>query len=197
MTTILHVSASISGNDSTSRALGDRLTQRLSDHHGAQVIERDLSTNDIPFIDGVRFEANLTAPEDRNTAQSELAQIGDELIEELRGADVVVISSPMYNFAVPATVKAWADLVARAGTTFRYAENGPEGLLTGRSAYIVSTSGGTPFGGEMDFTTTWLAFFVKFLGIEHKATFTAPAILGENAQETIAQTRREIDEYAI
>lgn len=193
MTNILHLSASISGESAVSRELGDRLAKRLADQMNGGIVERDLSTNHLPFIDAPRFEANSTAPEDRNGAQSKLAAIADELIEELRAARAIVISAPMYNFGPPATVKAWADLVARAGTTFRYTPNGPEGLMTGRHAYIVGTSGGTPLGGEMDYATRWLAFFLQFLGIEHKRTFAADAIMSDGRDQTIAATRQEID----
>ncbi|MGB7419642.1 MAG: NAD(P)H-dependent oxidoreductase [Erythrobacter sp.] len=197
MSTILHISSSISGNASVSRELGDRLTQRLAEAHGAEIAERDLSTNDVPLIDGLRFEANNTAPEERNTAQSELATISDTLIEELRRADTLVVSIPMYNFGPPASVKAWADLVARVGTTFRYTENGPEGLLTGRTAYIVGTSGGTPLGGEMDYTTTWLRQYLTFLGFEVKDIFTADLIMGEARDQKIAEAKEAIDNLTV
>lgn len=197
MTNILHLSASISGNTSVSRELGDRLAKRLADQMGGEIVERDLSTNQLPFIDALRFEANNTAPQDRNTAQSELAAIADELIEELRAASAIVISTPMYNFGTPATVKAWADLVARAGTTFKYTENGPEGLMTGRRAYIVGTSGGTPLGAEMDYATTWLAFFLGFLGIEHAGTFAADAMMSDGRDQKIEATKQEIDALTV
>lgn len=194
MSNILHISASINGAASTSRKLGDKLAKGLAAKHGMDIIERDLSTNEIPMIDALRFEANNTAPEERNTAQSELAQIADELIEELRGADVIVMSVPIYNFNVPASVKAWADLVARAGTTFKYTENGPEGQLTGKKAYITVASGGVPVGSEVDFMSKWLEHFLGFLGVPTEEIVAADGIMGENADQKIAEAEAKVEE---
>ncbi len=194
MTNILHISASINGAASTSRKLGDKLAKGLSAKHGMDIVERDLAANDLPLIDALRFEANNTPPEERNTAQSELAQIADELIDELRGADVIVMSVPIYNFSVPASVKAWADLVARAGTTFKYTENGPDGLLTGKKAYITASSGGVPVGSEVDFMTKWLEHFLGFLGIPTEEIVAADGIMGENADQKIADAEAKVDQ---
>ncbi len=196
MTKVLHISASINGAASVSRELGDKLARKLADHHSADVVERDLSTNDVPLIDALRFEANNTAPEERSTAQAELAVIADELIDELKGADVIVFSVPIYNFSVPASVKAWADLVARAGTTFKYTENGPEGLLTGKKAYIAASSGGVPVGSEVDFMTKWLEHFLGFLGIPTEKVIAADGIMGENADEKIAEAHEKVEKLA-
>lgn len=196
MTTILHISASINGDASTSRALGDKLARGLAEKHDGAIVERDLSINDVPMIDAARFEANNTAPDQRSPAQSELAQIADALIQELRGADIIVFSTPIYNFMVPASVKAWADLVARAGTTFRYTASGPEGLLTGRTAYITASSGGVPVGSEVDFMTSWLKHFLGFLGIETAQVIAADGIMGENADEKIAAAHEEVEKVA-
>ena len=89
----------------------------------------------------------------------------DALIGELADADVVVIGAPIYNFGVPAALKAWVDMVARARLTFRYTENGPEGLLTGKKAYVVVPSGGVPVGSEVDFATPYLRHALAFIGI--------------------------------
>ena len=134
MSTILHITASIRDGESVSRSLGTKLVENLAAKQDAEVVTRDLAKNEIPFIDAERFAANLAPYADRSPEQHELAKVADELIEELKAADTIVFSVPVYNFAVPATVKAWADLVARAGTTFRYTENGAEGLLTGKKA---------------------------------------------------------------
>ncbi|MEL6238434.1 MAG: NAD(P)H-dependent oxidoreductase [Pseudomonadota bacterium] len=183
MSNILHIKASIRGDESVSNQIGEALLTSLRD--GASVTTRDLSKNDIPFVDAARFEANLTAAPDRSAEQAELAAIADTLIAELQAADTIVFSTPVYNFGVPAVVKAWADLVARAGTTFKYTENGPVGLLEGKKAYITAASGGTPIGSDIDFMSSWLTFFLGFLGIKDVEVIAADGIMGADGDAKI------------
>ena len=196
MSTILHITASIRDGESVSRSLGTKLVESLAAKQDAEVVTRDLAKNEIPFIDAERFAANLAPYAERSPEQHELAKVADELIEELKAADTIVFSVPVYNFAVPATVKAWADLVARAGTTFRYTENGAEGLLTGKKAYIAIASGGTPIGSEIDFMSPWLKFFLGFLGITDVEMVAADGIMGEGGEEKIAEALEEVERLA-
>ena len=196
MSTILHITASIRDGESVSRSLGTKLVENLAAKQNAEVVTRDLAKNEIPFIDAERFAANLAPYADRSPEQHELAKVADELIDELKAADTIVFSVPVYNFAVPATVKAWADLVARAGTTFRYTENGAEGLLTGKKAYIAIASGGTPIGSEIDFMSPWLKFFLGFLGITDVEMVAADGIMGEGGEEKIAEAHEEVERLA-
>lgn len=106
MSNILHITASIRGDESISNALGNRLVEGLAAKTGANVTRRDLSANDLPYVSADRFGANLTPAADRTPEQAELAAIADTLIAELQAADTIVIASPIYNFGVPATVKA-------------------------------------------------------------------------------------------
>lgn len=187
MSNILYITASIrSDNDSVSRGLGQRLVDGLAARDGASVTVRDLAANDLPFMTAAIFGANLTAPADRTPEQADLAAIADTLIAELQAADTIVIATPIYNFGPPSTLKAWADLVARAGTTFRYTATGPEGLLTGKKAYLAVASGGTPVGSDADFMSRWLTFFLGFLGITNVTTVAADGIMGEGGEEKIA-----------
>ena len=194
MSTILHITASIRGEESVSRSLGQKLVAKLAKSQNADVVTRDLSKNDLPYIDADRFAANLAPYADRSTEQHELAKIADELIEELQQAETIVFSVPVYNFSVPATVKAWADLVARAGTTFRYTENGPEGLLTGKKVYLTAATGGTPIGSEVDFMSPWLKFFVGFLGMHDVEIVAADGIMGEGGEEKIAEAHEKVEQ---
>ena len=196
MNTILHITASIRDGESVSRSLGTKLVEKLSAKQDTKVLTRDLAKNDIPFIDAERFAANLSPYAERSPEQHELAKVADELIEELKGADTLVFSVPVYNFSVPATVKAWADLVARAGTTFQYTANGPEGLLTGKKAYIAIASGGTPIGSEVDFMSPWLKFFLGFLGITDVEMVAADGIMGEGGEEKIAEAHEKVERLA-
>lgn len=196
MSTILHITASIRNDESVSRSLGKRLVERLAENQGAKVVTRDLAKNDLPYIDAERFAANLAPYAERSPEQRDLAKMADELIEELQEADTIVFSVPVYNFSVPATVKAWADLVARAGTTFRYTENGPEGLLTGKKVYITAASGGTAMGSEIDFMSPWLKFFLGFLGMTDVELVAADGIMGEGGEEKIAEAHQEVEKLA-
>ncbi|MDY7097765.1 MAG: NAD(P)H-dependent oxidoreductase [Pseudomonadota bacterium] len=186
MSNVLYITASIRSSDSTSRAIGQALVDRLSETHGATVTRRDLAAEDLPFVSEDRFAANLTPAADRTPEQSALAEISDTLIAELQAADTIVIASPIYNFGAPASLKAWADLVARAGTTFKYTENGPVGLLEGKKAYIAIASGGTAVGSEIDFMSNWLTFFLGFLGISDVEVIAADGIMGADGEQKIA-----------
>ena len=187
MSNILYITASIrSDAESVSRGLGQRLVDGLAARTGASVTVRDLAANDLPFMTAELFGANLTPAADRTPEQASLAAIADTLIAELQAADTIVIAAPVYNFGPPSTLKAWADLVARAGTTFRYTATGPEGLLTGKTAYLAIASGGTPVGSDVDFMSRWLTFFLGFLGITNVATVAADGIMGEGGEAKIA-----------
>ncbi len=187
MSNILYITASIrSDADSISRGLGQRLVDGIAAKTGASVTTRDLAANDLPFVSAERFGANLTPAADRTPEQADLAAIADTLIAELQAADTIVIASPIYNFGAPATLKAWADLVARAGTTFRYTETGPEGLLKGKKAYLAIASGGTPVGSDIDFMSRWLTFFLGFLGITDVEIVAADGIMGADGEAKIA-----------
>lgn len=196
MSTILHITASIRGAESVSRGLSSNLVAGLHDNGGAEVIERDLSVNNLPYVDAERFTANLAPYAERSPEQQELAAIADQLIGELEAADTIVFGVPIYNFSVPATVKAWADLVARAGTTFKYTENGPVGLLANKKAYIAVASGGTTVDSEIDFMTPWLRHFLGFLGITDVEVVAADAIMGAGGEEKIAAATAEVERLA-
>lgn len=196
MNSILHITASIRGDESVSNGLGTKLVEGFAAQHKASVTRRDLAQNDLPFIDADRFAANLAPHADRTPEQIEMAAIADTLIEELQAADTIVFSVPIYNFGVPATVKAWVDLVARAGTTFRYTENGPQGLLTGKKVYITAASGGTPVGSDMDFMTPWLKFFLGFIGITDVDVIAADGIMGAGGEKKIADAHAAVESLA-
>lgn len=186
MSNILYITASIrSDADSVSRGLGQRIVDGLL-AKGGSLATRDLAANDLPYVSAERFAANLTPAAERTAQQAELAAIADQLIAELQAADTIVIASPVYNFGPPAVLKAWADLVARAGTTFRYTATGPEGLLKGKKAYIAIATGGTPVGAEFDFMSRWLTFFLGFLGITDVTIVAADGIMGADGEAKIA-----------
>jgi len=162
MTKILKIDASGRTDGSVSRDMSNRIAKRLA--QGGRIVSRDLNDH-LPFIDENWIGANFTPVENRTEAQKAKLAQSDSLIEELRAADTLVIGTPVYNFGIPATLKAWIDQIARAGVTFRYTENGPEGLLTGKKAVVAYASGGVPLGAEVDHVTPYLKTVRGFIGI--------------------------------
>lgn len=190
---ILEISASGRRIDSVSRQLSGDLTDALRQRHGAlELVRRDLAEG-LPFVDATWIEATFTADEDRSSRHREALAFSDQLVAELQAADAIVIGTPIYNFGVPAVLKAWVDLIARAGLTFQYTENGPMGLLKGKKAYIVVASGGVPVGSPMDFATPYLEQALAFVGIDDVEIIAADQ-LNRYAEESIDNARVKIAE---
>ena len=165
---ILRVDASARSEGSVTRGLNDRIIDDLASEGPVEVVTRDLA-DALPQIDETWVGANFTQIDARSDAQIEALGLSNALVEELRAADVIVIGMPVYNFGVPAALKAWIDQVARVGETFRYTENGPQGLLTGKRAVVSFASGGTPLGSDYDFASSYLRFVLGFIGISDVA----------------------------
>ncbi|TQV89371.1 FMN-dependent NADH-azoreductase [Aliikangiella coralliicola] len=164
-TNILQVNSSGRYEGSVTRQLSDAVVAQLKRNEPSlEVTSRDLATG-LPFVDEQWIGANFTAPEERNQLHKETLSFSDQLVNELIQAKHIVIASPIYNFSVPAVLKAWIDLVARAKLTFKYTEYGPVGLLENKTAYLVVASGGVPVGSEVDFASRYLKQVLGFLGI--------------------------------
>ncbi|MGI9368919.1 MAG: FMN-dependent NADH-azoreductase [Ruegeria sp.] len=159
--TILHIDASARRAGSTTRDLSDQIVKHLG---ADRIIRRDLATP-LPLLTEEWINANFTPADQREETQRELLAQSDELVQELQQADTIVIGLPIYNFSVPAAFKAWIDLVARAGLTFTYTENGPKGLLDGKRAILAIASGGTVVDSEIDFATGYARHVLGFIGI--------------------------------
>lgn len=162
---VLRIDSSARQADSVSRAIGDEVIRRLADLHiDMDVVNLDLAEG-MDHIDGEWVGANFT-PEDRRSGdQRERLAASDQAVAALKEADAVVLTAPVYNFSVPSVLKAWIDHICRAGLTFRYTENGPEGLLADRPVYLVMASGGVPFGSPVDFASGYLRQVFSFIGI--------------------------------
>ncbi|NDR59384.1 FMN-dependent NADH-azoreductase [Aliiruegeria sabulilitoris] len=161
--TILKIDSSARLTASVSRDLTTQITEKFD---GARIIARDLATAPLPQIDEGFVTVTKGATEDEvSEAQREMLALSNTLIDELRQADVIVIGLPVYNFGLPASLKAWIDLVARAGETFKYSEAGPEGLLTGKRVIIAMASGGTEANSAIDFATPYLRHVLGFMGM--------------------------------
>lgn len=159
--TVLHIDASARRDGSTTRDLTAKIVERLG---ADQVLRRDLATP-LPLLNEDWVNANFTRPDARSDAQKETLALSDELVSELTRADAIVIGVPVYNFSIPAALKAWIDLIARAGVTFRYTSDGPQGLLTGKRVILAVASGGTPVGSEADYATTYMRHVLSFVGL--------------------------------
>lgn len=157
----LDSSARIQG--SVSRKLADQIIDRVAAAN-ATVTVRDLGQG-LPGLDGDWLAANFTPQQDRSPDQKATLALSDTLIAELMAADTLVISLPIYNFGVPSALKSWIDHVARAGITFKYTATGPQGLLSGKRAYLAVASGGTEVGSQIDFATSYLRHVLGFIGI--------------------------------
>ena len=162
---VLEITASARQEGSVSRRLVQNLVAALEDRHGEiSVVRRDVAAG-LPYVDEDWVRANFTPEEERSAADRKTLAQSDELVAELEAADVIVIGTPIYNFSIPATLKAWIDMVSRARKTFRYTDNGPEGLLKGKKAFVIVPSGGVPVGSEVDFATPYLRHALGFIGI--------------------------------
>lgn len=183
--TILRVNASARQEGSISRTLGDRLTARLTEADpSARVVVRDLADEPLPQVTAAWVAANFTPDEDRTEAHRATLALSDALVAALKAADVVVISTPMYNFGIPAALKAWVDLVARARLTFKYTDKGPVGLLEGKKAYVLMATGGAPVHSPVDFATPYLRHVLGFLGITDLTVIAADRALARGDEAT-------------
>ena len=190
---VLEISASARSEESVSRTLTRDIIAALEDREGEiQLTQRDLAEG-VAFVDERWIEANFTPEETRNGRQRDVLALSDELIAELQEADLIVIGSPIYNFGVPAALKAWVDMVARARVTFRYTENGPKGLLEGKRAIIVIASGGVPVDSAVDFATPYLRQALRFIGIDNVEVIAADQ-LNQHGEKSIDSARERIAE---
>lgn len=199
MTHILHIDSSLFSGDGVSSTLAAGLVARLRDRDpGVQVTHRDLGRDPVLHLDGARLTAIRTPAAQRTPAQQAVADEADRLIAELQAADLLVLGVPMYNFGVPSPLKAWLDHVARAGVTFRYTEQGPEGLLEGKRAVIVTSRGGHHRGRPTDAVTGYLTTMLGFLGIEDVKVIYAEGLnLGEAERRAgLAAANDEIERLA-
>jgi FMN-dependent NADH-azoreductase len=192
---VLRLDASANPGESTSRKLGDELIRKLRRQTAIELRERDLN-RELSFIDSFWIGANFTAADERSAAQAERLSLSDRLIAELRWADRIVLTTPMYNFGVPATLKAWIDLVCRAGVTFRYTDQGPVGLLDDRRVDIVVTSGGVPLESPADFVSGYLKQVFSFIGIED-VKIAAADRMNVDTEASLARALAQIEASAV
>jgi len=192
-TQVLRLDASASGDNSNSRKLGNVVAQQLENIYPvSEIRQRDLN-QELSFIDASWIAANFTARDERDELQNQRLAFSDQLIAELQWADHIILTTPMYNFGIPATLKAWIDLVCRAGVTFRYGANGPEGLLKNKRIDIVITTGGAPLESPVDFVSGYLKQVFAFIGIEEVNIIGADQ-MNVNADDSYARALTQIEQ---
>ncbi len=163
--TILQIDSSMRATGSLSRQVGQMVSHKLLQENPSLIINyRDVAQG-LPLIDEEWINANFTPEDQRDEQTKGVLEFSDKLVSELKQAKYIVIASPTYNFNIPAYLKAWVDLIARARLTFKYTENGPVGLLNDKKAYLVIASGGVPVGSDADFVSQYLKRIMSFVGI--------------------------------
>ena len=162
---IYQIDSSARKEGSTSRALAKKLLDKIK-RPVDEVIYRDLN-DEMVFVTGLTESGMNIEEKDQNENHKKMFELSSQLVKELKESDIIIISAPIYNYGPPATLKAWSDLAARVGETFRFKDNGRrEGLLKNKKAYLIITSGGTKLNSREDFLTPWLKFILNFFGIE-------------------------------
>ena len=162
---IYQIDSSARKEGSTSRALAKKLLNKIKKPED-EVIYRDLN-DEMVFVSNLTESGMNIDEKDQTENHKKMFELSDTLVKELKDSDIIIISAPIYNYGPPATLKAWSDLAARVGETFKFKSNGRrEGLLKNKRAYLVITSGGTKLNSKEDFLTPWLKFILNFFGIE-------------------------------
>ena len=162
---IYQIDSSARKQGSYTRALAKKLLEKIKKPDD-EIIYRDLD-DEMVFVSGLTESGMKIDKKDQTEHHKKMFELSDKLVKELKESDIIIISAPIYNYGPPATLKAWSDLAARVGETFRFKENGRrEGLLKNKRAYLVITSGGTKLNSKEDFLTPWLKFILNFFGIE-------------------------------
>jgi len=185
---ILKIDSSARIAGSASRQLTARLVARIASETAASVVERDVA-NGLPAVTEDWIGSNSTPKGDRNGEQDAKLALSDELISELRAADVLVVGMPIYNFGMPASLKAWVDLVCRV-------RDGPVGLLENKRAIVTVASGGVPVGSPMDHATTYLTQVLKFIGITD-VTYVSATGMAKDPDAALKSAELEIDSLDI
>ncbi|MBW2962333.1 FMN-dependent NADH-azoreductase [Mesonia aestuariivivens] len=189
MKNILHVLASPLGENSFSIKLGNEIVEKLtSKYPEAKVEEYNLIQKEFQHLDGEILGAFASAtPEELNERQKKALALSQEAIQKIEEADILVVGAPLYNFGIHSLQKNWLDYVCRAGVTFRYTEDGPEGLMKGKKAYIAMSSGGVYSEGamkEVDFVAPYLNTVFNFIGIEDVTTYRVEGVAIPELKET-------------
>ena len=188
---IYQIDSSARKEGSTSRALAKKLLDKIKSPED-EIIYRDLN-EEMVFVSGLTESGMNIEKKDQTDHHRKMFELSDQLVKELKESDIIIISAPIYNYGPPATLKAWSDLAARVGETFKFKPNGRrEGLLKNKKAYLVITSGGTKLNSKEDFLTPWLKFILNFFGISKIEIINADQ-MALNYEKSIKDAEKQID----
>ena len=188
---IYQIDSSARKKGSTSRELAKKLLNKIK-KQGDEIIYRDLD-DEMLFVSGLTESGMNIDEEDQTEYHKKMFELSNKLVKEIKECDVIIISAPIYNYGPPATLKAWSDLVARVGETFKFKSNGRrEGLLKNKKAYLVITSGGTKLNSDEDFLTPWLKFILNFFGIE-KVDVVSADQMALDYEKSIKDAEKQIE----
>ncbi len=199
MSQLLVIRSSATGAASVTNRLIDGF---LADLRGAApdvaVVDHDLDADPLPHITSQTL-AGIGRPAPETDAAKPTRALSDALIAELEASDVIVLGAPMYNFGIASTLKSWFDHVLRAGATFRYTANGPEGLLQGKRAIIVAARAGLYSEGAaamVDHQLPYLKTLLGFMGVTDVTTVLAEGLAGgaDQAEQSIAAAAAALSE---
>ena len=180
MKKILVINSSVRTEKSNSRQLVAKVVDHLQGQFEASdIIYRDVAADPIPHFDVHAFEGFAGG----DSKQSQAAvNLSDSLVDELMSSDAIVIGSPVYNFSIPTTLKAWIDNITRVGVTFRYSEKGPEGLVKGKKVYVVTARG----GGKVEHIEEQLKTTFAMMGMTDVTFLHAANLDTPNREEGLA-----------
>ncbi|MDN3682548.1 FMN-dependent NADH-azoreductase [Vibrio tapetis subsp. quintayensis] len=195
MSRLLVLKSSILGGYSQSNQIIEQLTETQDSE---QIIERDLVQDALPMLD-MNVATALRGGDELSTEQQEILALSNKLIEEIKQSDTLIIAAPMYNFTVPTQLKNWVDMIARAGVTFAYTEQGPKGLLENKKAVIVTTRGGIHKDAATDIITPYLTTVLGFVGITDLEFVYAEALnMGdEMAKQGLDSAKQQISALSL
>lgn len=195
MSQVLVIESSARQQGSVSRQLTEQfIAQWQAAHADDQVTVRDLALQPMPHLDSHLLGGWMTPLDQQSEAEKAALLRSNTLTDELLAADVLVLAAPMYNFAIPSTLKAWLDHVLRAGVTFKYTATGPQGLLTGKRAFVLTARGGIYAGSGLDHQEPYLRQALGFIGIHEVSFIHAEGLSmgGEVAEQGLAQAQAEL-----
>ncbi len=192
---IYQIDSSARKEGSTSRALAKKLLNKIKKPNDI-IRYRDLN-DEMVFVSGLTESGMNIDEKDQNENHKKMFELSNQLVKELKESDIIIISAPIYNYGPPATLKAWSDLAARVGETFKFKPNGRrEGFLKNKRAYLVITSGGTKLNSKEDFLTPWLKFILNFFGIDKIETINADQ-MALDYEKSIKEAESQIDKIII
>ena len=191
MKTLLHVKSSLFGDQGQSAQLaGSFISRWTQENPDSSVIERDLAADPVPHLDAFRMGALNTPEADRSQEQQAVVELADQLLAEVKAADVIVIGLPMYNFSVPSQLKSWFDHLVRAGVTFQYTETGVQGLIEDRPVYLISTRGGV-YGDEgSNMQISYVKQLLSFMGLNSQQLVVAEGLAMDDHRDAALEKAR-------